>query len=53
VTTLILTGEFAGAGRHDGLTASEFASTTIFVTTVVSVPILTVLIAVLQSGILG
>jgi predicted permease len=50
VTTLILTGEFAGA--DEDLAATEFAGTAIFVTTVASVPLLTVLIAVLQSGLL-
>ena len=49
VTTLILTGEFAGA-TPDGIEATEFAGTAIFLSTVVSVPLLTVLIALLQSG---
>jgi predicted permease len=50
VTTLILTGEFAGA-VPDGIDASEFTGTVIFVSTIVSMPVLTGLIAVLQSGI--
>jgi hypothetical protein len=49
VTTLILTGEFAGETAGD-LAATEYASTAIFVSTLVSVPLLTGLIAVLQSG---
>jgi hypothetical protein len=49
VTTLIITGEFAGSGT-EGVAATEYASTAIFVSTVVSVPILTALIALLQSG---
>ena len=49
VTTLILTGEFAGSAP-DGMDAAEFAGTAIFLSTVVSVPLLTGLIALLQSG---
>ena len=49
VTTLILTGEFAGA-TPEGVDATEFAGTAIFLSTVVSVPLLTGLIALLQSG---
>ena len=49
VTTLILSGEFAGPA-DGGLEATDYASTTIFVTTLLSVPILTVLIAILQQG---
>ncbi len=51
VTTLILTGEFAGEATGD-LAATDYASTTIFATTVLSVPMLTVLIAVLQAELL-
>jgi hypothetical protein len=51
VTTLILTGEFAG-GLPDGLDPAEFASTTIFLTTLVSVPLLTAWIALLESGVI-
>ncbi|MFC7131886.1 MULTISPECIES: AEC family transporter [Salinibaculum] len=50
VTTLILTGEFAGPNA-DGIAATEYASTAIFVSTVISVPLLTGLIALLQSGV--
>lgn len=49
VTTLILTGEFAGDTAGD-LAATEYASTAILVSTVISVPLLTGLIALLQSG---
>ncbi len=49
VTTLILTGEFAGA-TPDGMDATEFAGTAIFLSTLLSVPLLTGLIALLQSG---
>lgn len=48
VTTLILSGEFAGPGEE--LSATEYTSTAIFLTTVLSVPLLTGLIALLQSG---
>lgn len=51
VTTLILTGEFAKPG-HGDIDATSYASTTIFITTILSIPILTLLIAVLQSGII-
>jgi predicted permease len=50
VTSLILTGEFADSAPED-LTATAYASTTIFVTTILSVPVLTILIAILQSGV--
>ena len=49
VTTLILTGEFSAPGEE--LDAEEYAGTTIFVTTLLSIPILTLLIAVLESGV--
>ncbi|MHB9287097.1 AEC family transporter [Halobacteriales archaeon Cl-PHB] len=49
VTTLILTGEFASGGA-DNVDATAYASATIFVTTLLSVPVTTVLIAILQSG---
>ncbi|MEF8786714.1 MAG: AEC family transporter [Haloarculaceae archaeon] len=50
VTTLILTGEFAGS-TPEGIEATEYAGTAIFVSTVLSVPLLTGLIALLQSGV--
>ncbi len=51
VTNLILVGEFTSeeAGR---LEATAYASTAIFVTTLLSVPVLTVLIGILRSGII-
>ncbi len=49
VTTLILTGEFASS-TGETPTATEYASTAIFLSTVVSIPLLTGLIALLQSG---
>lgn len=51
VTTLILTGEFSGPVA-EGMDATEFAGTVIFVSTVLSVPLLTGIIALLQSGII-
>lgn len=50
VTPLMLTIEYGGEGS--GLAAAEYVSTTILVTTLLSVPILAVLVGVLQSGIL-
>ncbi len=50
VTTLILTGEFTET-VPDGIEATEYASSAIFLSTVVSVPVLTGLIALLQAGI--
>ncbi len=50
VTTLILTGEFAGS-TPAGIEATEYTGTAIFVSTVLSVPLLTALIALLQSGV--
>lgn len=51
VTPIILLVEFA-EGSVGGITAPEYVSTTVLVTTLASVPILTGLIAVLQSGII-
>jgi len=50
VTPLILVGEFAD-GEVAGVPVMEFVSTAIFATTMVSVVTLTVLIAILQSGV--
>jgi len=50
VTPLILTIEFAG-DRSTGPSAPEFVGAAVMVTTALSVPVLTVLVAVLQSGI--
>ncbi len=49
VTPLILTGEFAGDAPGD-LDPMAYASTTIFVSTLLSIPLLTVLIALLEAG---
>lgn len=50
ITPLILLIEFAGDAEVGGVTVPEFVSTAVAVTTVVSVPLLTVVIALLQSG---
>jgi len=50
VTTVILAGEFA-EGEVAGVPVTEFVSTAIFATTLVSVVTLTALIALLQSGV--
>lgn len=51
VIPLALTIEYADDVATDGITAPEYLSTTIFVTTVASVGVLTVLVAALQAGI--
>jgi hypothetical protein len=51
VMPLVLLTEFSDA-TIDGVPIPQFASTVIFVTTVASVPLLTALIAVLESGVL-
>ncbi|WP_266078818.1 AEC family transporter [Haladaptatus caseinilyticus] len=48
ITPLILSIEYDGG--NVGLSAPEYVSTAIFVSTLASVPVLTLLIAVLQSG---
>jgi predicted permease len=50
VTPIILAGAFST--ETDGLTASEFVSATVFLTTLASVATVTVLVAVLQSGVI-
>lgn len=50
VIPLALTIEYADDVTVDGITAPEYLSTTIFTTTVASVGVLTVLVAVLQAG---
>ncbi|MFB6091148.1 MAG: AEC family transporter [Halobellus sp.] len=50
VTTVILAGEFA-EGEIAGVPVTEFVSTAIFATTLVSVVTLTALIAILRSGV--
>jgi predicted permease len=51
ITSLILVIELGGA-EDGGITAPEYVSTAVLVTTLASVPVLTVLIAVLESGVL-
>ncbi|ELY65155.1 AEC family transporter [Natrinema versiforme] len=51
VTPLILAIEFAGSARTDGVLVSEYVSTCVFLTTLLAIPVLTVLIAILQSGV--
>ncbi|MEF8812482.1 MAG: AEC family transporter [Halovenus sp.] len=48
VTTLILTGEFSAPGAD--LEAAEFAGTAILASTLLSIPLLTLFIALLQTG---
>ena len=52
VTPLVLLIEFADDVEVGGVSAPEFVSTVVAVTTVLSVPALTLLISVLQSGLL-
>jgi predicted permease len=52
ITPLLLVVEFGGESVGDGLSVAEYVSTTVLVTTVLSVPVLTLLIAVLESGVL-
>ncbi|MFB6093853.1 MAG: AEC family transporter [Halanaeroarchaeum sp.] len=48
ITPLMLTIEYGDGGRDDG---AAYVSTTIMVTTLLSVPVLAILIAILQSGV--
>jgi predicted permease len=50
VTPLVLLIEFADDVQVGGVSAPEFVSTVVAVTTLLSVPLLTLLISVLQSG---
>ena len=52
VTPVILVTEFAADVRSAGVSVPEYVSTCVLVTTLLSVPFLTLLIAVLQSGVL-
>ncbi len=52
ITPLILVTEFAGDLEIGGVSAPEFVSTAVLVTTLASVPLLTGLIALLQTGLL-
>lgn len=51
VTPLVLLIEFAGDVEVGGVSAPEFVSTVVAVTTLLSVPLLTVLISILESGV--
>ncbi|MEF8856459.1 MAG: AEC family transporter [Haloplanus sp.] len=52
ITPLLLVVEFGGeSAGESGLSVAEYVSTTVLVTTLLSVPVLTVLIAVLESGV--
>ncbi|SEO43541.1 hypothetical protein SAMN04487948_102408 [Halogranum amylolyticum] len=50
VTPLILVAEFAGGERVGGVEVAEYVSTVVLTTTLVSVPLLTVFIALLDAG---
>lgn len=52
VTPVILVAEFAGTSRVGGVTVPEYVSTCVLVTTLLSIPLLTALIVVLQLGVL-
>ena len=52
VTPLILLIEFGDSTSVGGVTVSEFASTVVMTTMLVSIPAMTILIALLQSGVL-
>jgi predicted permease len=51
VTPLILVAEFAGGEQVGGIEVAEYVSTVVLTTTLVSVPLLTVFIALLDAGI--
>ncbi|MFB6103078.1 MAG: AEC family transporter [Haloplanus sp.] len=53
ITPLLLVVEFGGESPDDGLSVAEYVSTTVLVTTILSVPALTLLIAALEAGLLG
>jgi predicted permease len=52
ITPLILVTEFGGSARIGEMAVPEFVSTVVMTTTLASVPLLTLLIAFLQSGLL-
>lgn len=52
ITPVIFVVEFAGTARSGGISVPEYVSTAVLVTTVVAMPYLTLLIALLQSGLL-
>ncbi|EJN60718.1 AEC family transporter [Halogranum rubrum] len=51
VTPLILVAEFAGGEQVGGIEVAEYVSTVVLTTTLVSVPLLTVFIALLDAGV--
>lgn len=51
VTPLILVAEFAGGEQVGGVDVAEYVSTVVLTTTLVSVPLLTVFIALLDAGV--
>ncbi|WP_224447602.1 AEC family transporter [Haloprofundus salilacus] len=51
ITPLILVIEFSEGATIGGLSAAEYVSAVVFATTLVSIPMLTLLIAVLESGV--
>jgi predicted permease len=53
VTTLILLIEFSGERSVGGISGPEYVSAAVLTTTLVSVPVLTVLIAVLETNFVG
>ena len=52
ITPLLLVVEFGGESAGNGLSVAEYVSTAVLVTTLLSVPLLTLLIAVLDAGLL-
>ena len=51
ITPLILVAEFAGGEQVGGIDVAEYVSTVVLTTTLVSVPLLTVFIALLDAGV--
>jgi hypothetical protein len=51
ITPLILVAEFAGGEQVGGVDVAEYVSTVVLTTTLVSVPLLTVFIALLDAGV--
>nr|WP_283102383.1 AEC family transporter [Haloplanus sp. XH21] len=52
ITPLLLVVEFGGESVGDGLSVAEYVSTAVLVTTLLSIPVLTLLIAALEAGLL-
>ena len=53
ITPLLLVVEFGGTTTDEGLSVAEYVSTAVLVTTLLSVPALTLLIAALEAGLVG